>query len=169
MHQREVLAAGGAGFSDTMHVALGGVTVLLMFLTIGVGATAFGKPFRLYSIATVVVLLTFGALTFVEAPRLQANLPTPWIGLWERINFSRNQKRDLFGRVAVHNAGRAEVLVRVLDRGPEDRLDASEPEASGVVARRRCEGRIERASPRWSSTEFQIDRMTGRRAFRDRA
>jgi hypothetical protein len=29
-----------------------------------------------------VVLLTFGALTFIEAPRLQANLPTPWIGLW---------------------------------------------------------------------------------------
>jgi hypothetical protein len=27
-------------------------------------------------------------LTFVEAPRLQANLPTPWIGLWERVNIS---------------------------------------------------------------------------------
>jgi hypothetical protein len=35
-----------------------------------------------------VVLLTFGALTFIEAPRLQANLPTPWIGLFERINIS---------------------------------------------------------------------------------
>jgi hypothetical protein len=88
MHQREVLAAGGGTFSDTMHVALGGVTVLLMFVTIGVGATAFGKRFRLYSIGTVVVLLTFGALTFIEAPRLQANLPTPWIGSWERINIS---------------------------------------------------------------------------------
>jgi len=88
MHQREVLAAGGGTLSDTMHVALGGVTVLLMFLAIGVGATAFGKRFRLYSIGTVVVLLTFGALTFLEAPRLQMNLPTPWIGLWERINIS---------------------------------------------------------------------------------
>jgi hypothetical protein len=88
MHQREVLAAGGGTFSDTMHVVLGGVTVLLMFVAIGVAATAFGKPFRLYSIATVVVLLTFGGLTFVEAPRLQANLPTPWIGLWERISIS---------------------------------------------------------------------------------
>jgi uncharacterized protein YndB with AHSA1/START domain len=88
MHQREVLAAGGGTLSDTMHVALGGVTVFLMFLAIGFGATACGKPFRLYSIATVVVLLTFGALTFIEAPRLQTNLPTPWIGLWERINIS---------------------------------------------------------------------------------
>jgi hypothetical protein len=34
------------------------------------------------------VLLAFGGLTFLEAPRLQANLPTPWIGLWERINIT---------------------------------------------------------------------------------
>ena len=88
MHQREVLAAGGGTLSDTVHVVLGGVTVFLMFLAIGFGAAAFGKPFRHYSIATIVVLLTFGALTFIEAPRLQANLPTPWIGLWERINIS---------------------------------------------------------------------------------
>jgi hypothetical protein len=88
MHQREVLAAGGGTLSDTMHVALGGVTVFLMFLAIGFGAAAFGKRFRLYSIATIVVLLVFGGLTFLEAPRLQANLPTPWIGLWERINIS---------------------------------------------------------------------------------
>jgi hypothetical protein len=88
MHRREVLAAGGGTLSDTMHVVLGGVTVFLMFLAIGFGAAAFGKRFRLYSIATIVVLLAFGGLTFLEAPRLQANLPTPWIGLWERINIS---------------------------------------------------------------------------------
>jgi hypothetical protein len=88
MHQREVLAAGGGTLSDTMHVVLGGLTVFLMFLAIGFGAAAFGKRFRLYSIASIVVLLAFGVLTFLEAPRLQANLPTPWIGLWERINIS---------------------------------------------------------------------------------
>ena len=88
MHRREVLAAGGGTFSDTLHVLLGAVSVLLMFLAIGFGATAFGRHFRLYSIVSVVILLAFGALTFMEAPRLQANLPTPWIGLWERINIS---------------------------------------------------------------------------------
>ncbi len=88
MHQREALAAGGATLSDTIHVALGGVTVFLMFLTIGFGATAFGTRFRWYSIVTVVVLLAFGGLTFLEAPRLQMNLPTPWMGLFERINIS---------------------------------------------------------------------------------
>ena len=88
MHQREVLAAGGGTPGDTLHQVLAAVTVFLMFLAIGFGATAFGKRFRLYSIVTIVVLLGFGGLTFLEAPRLQMNLPTPWIGLWERINIS---------------------------------------------------------------------------------
>jgi hypothetical protein len=88
MHQRDVLAVGGGTPSDTLHQVLGAVTVFLMFLAIGFGATAFGKRFRLYSIVTVAVLLVFGGLTFLEAPRLQMNLPTPWIGLWERINIS---------------------------------------------------------------------------------
>jgi hypothetical protein len=88
MHQREVLAAGGGTLSDSLHIVLAAVTVLLMFVTIAVGATAFGRRFRVYSMATIVVLLAFGMLTFAEAPRLQANLSTPWIGLWERINIS---------------------------------------------------------------------------------
>jgi hypothetical protein len=86
MHQREVLAAGGGTLNDTMHVVLASATVLLMFVAMGVSARAFGKRFRLYSIASIVVLVAFGAMTFRDAPRVQANLPTPWIGLWERIN-----------------------------------------------------------------------------------
>ena len=88
MHQREVLAAGGGTLSDTMHIVLASATVLLMFVAMGLQPAAFGKRFRLYSIASIVVLLAFGALTFWDAPRVQANLPTPWIGLWERINIS---------------------------------------------------------------------------------
>jgi hypothetical protein len=86
MHQRAVLAAGGGTLSDTMHLTLGAVTVLLMFLAIGFGAAAFGKRFRAYSIVTVVILLAFGALTGLDAPRVGANLPTPLTGVWERIN-----------------------------------------------------------------------------------
>lgn len=86
MHQREVLAAGGGTWSDTLHVILGVMTVLFMLVAIGFGAAAFGKPFRLYSIVTILILFVFGALTGLDSPRLQANLPTPWIGLWERIN-----------------------------------------------------------------------------------
>jgi hypothetical protein len=78
----------GAEFSltDTMHIVLGIVTVLLMLLAIGFGAAAFGKRFRLYSIATMVIFVAFGALTGLDGPRIAANLPTPWIGVWERIN-----------------------------------------------------------------------------------
>jgi hypothetical protein len=86
MHLREVLASGGGTASDTMHLALGAVTVLLMLLAIGFGAAALGNRFRLYSIASLVILMLFGLLTFMDAPRLSANLPTPWIGVWERIN-----------------------------------------------------------------------------------
>jgi hypothetical protein len=86
MHLREVLAAGGGTLTDTMHIVWTMVTVLLMLLAMGFGAAAFGKRFRLYCIATMVILVAFGALTSLDAPRIQANLPTPWLGVWERIN-----------------------------------------------------------------------------------
>src|SRR5688572_25808346 len=86
MHQREVLAAGGGTLTDTMHIVWAIVTVLLMVLAIGFGAAALGKRFRFYSIATLVILLAFGVLTGLDGPNVSANLPTPWIGVWERIN-----------------------------------------------------------------------------------
>ena len=57
-----------------------------MLLAMAFGAAAFGSRFRLYSIASLVILMVFGALTFLDAPGIAANLPTPWIGVWERIN-----------------------------------------------------------------------------------
>ena len=86
MHLREVLAAGGGTLTDTMHIVWTMVTVLLMLLAMGFGAAAFGTRFRLYSIATMVILVAFGAVTSLDAPRIQANLATPWLGVWERIN-----------------------------------------------------------------------------------
>ena len=86
MHLRETLAAGGATFSDTVHIALGAVTEILYLLALLFAARAFGKSFRVYSIITFIVLLFFGALTFIEAPGVGANEPTPMIGVWERIN-----------------------------------------------------------------------------------
>jgi hypothetical protein len=88
MHQREILAAGGGTFSDTWHIVMSVITVLLMFLSIGFGAAAFGKRFRVYSIVTILVFIVFGVLTFSEAPNVDKNLPTPYIGLWERINIA---------------------------------------------------------------------------------
>ncbi len=86
MHMRETLAAGGGTFSDTLHLILSAVTVALMLAAMSVGALAFGRGFRVYSFVSLAVLGVFGVLTFVEAPGVGANLPTPWIGVWERIN-----------------------------------------------------------------------------------
>ena len=86
MHLRETLAAGGATWSDTMHIALGVATEVLYVAALVFAAAALGKPFRLYSVITLVALLLFGTLTFLDAPGIAANQPTPWIGVWERIN-----------------------------------------------------------------------------------
>jgi hypothetical protein len=86
MHQRAVLAAGGATLTDTLHLVWAAVTILFMMLEIGFGAAALGKRFRVYSVATAMTLLAFGTLTALDASRVQANLPTPWAGVWERVN-----------------------------------------------------------------------------------
>src|SRR5579885_300250 len=80
----------GAEFTltDTMHIVWAVVTVLLMMLAIGFGAVAFGKWFCLYSIATMVILVVFGVLTGMDGLRIAANLPTPWVGVWERISIA---------------------------------------------------------------------------------
>ncbi|MEQ1912610.1 MAG: DUF998 domain-containing protein [Vicinamibacterales bacterium] len=86
MHLREVLAAGGATLTDTLHITWAMVTVVLMLLAIGFGAAALGPRFRRYSVVTIAMLATCGVLTTMSAPRVSANLPTPLIGVWERVN-----------------------------------------------------------------------------------
>lgn len=86
MHLRETLAAGGGTFSDTMHLALGAVTQILYLFALAFAALALGGDFRRYSIITFVVLIIFGVLTFLSAPGVGKNEPTPLIGIWERIN-----------------------------------------------------------------------------------
>jgi hypothetical protein len=85
MHQREVLAANGGTSSDTVHLILGAADTLLFVLSIALGATVFGKRFRFYSIATIVVVLAFGAFTGMDASKVADNDPTPWVGITERI------------------------------------------------------------------------------------
>ena len=86
MHQREVIAAGGGTITDILHLAWAFVHLALMLVMIGFGAAALGKGFRIFSAAIVLVFIVFGILTTKESPGLQANLPTPYIGIWERIN-----------------------------------------------------------------------------------
>ena len=85
MHLRHELAAGGGTGSDTMHIVFSMISVILMMLAIGFCASAFGKRFRIYSISTLVLLIVPGIITAIAAPKLEANLPTPLLGIWERF------------------------------------------------------------------------------------
>jgi hypothetical protein len=86
MHRREALARGEGSRTDSMHIVITSVNSVLILLAIGSGSTAFGMRFRAYSIATISVLVATGALTATQASRLEANLPTPWAGVTERIS-----------------------------------------------------------------------------------
>lgn len=72
--------------ADTMHLIEGAIAVLLLVLVIGVAATAFGQRYRLYSIATLLVLFAFGAWAGMDGARIAEDLPTPWIGIKERVS-----------------------------------------------------------------------------------
>jgi hypothetical protein len=88
MHQREVLAAGGGTLTDTLHLVWAAITGVFFMLIVGFGAVALGKRFRAYSIATMVIGLACGAVTSAYASRVQADLPTPGVGVWERISIA---------------------------------------------------------------------------------
>ena len=88
MHQRAVLAAGGGTLTETLHIVWTIVTSLFFIGALGFGAAGFGKRFRLYSLATLAIVFACGAWTGTYAPALQADMPTPGAGVWERINTS---------------------------------------------------------------------------------
>ena len=88
MHQRAVLAAGGGTLTDTLHLAWAAVTGVFFMLMVGFGAAALGKRFRVYSVATIAIVLACGAVTGTYASRIQADLPTPWVGVWERVSIA---------------------------------------------------------------------------------
>lgn len=86
MHQREVLAASGPTLSDTLHIAWAIMTGIFFLFETVFAAAAFGRRFRAYCIATIVVVMACGAITGTYTSQMQADLPTPWLGVWERVS-----------------------------------------------------------------------------------
>ncbi|MGZ5285999.1 MAG: DUF998 domain-containing protein [Flavisolibacter sp.] len=86
MHLRETLWVGGGTISDTLHIVLGVTTQIIYLLALVFAATSLGKRFGIYSLISFILVLILGALTFMEAPGIANNEPTPMIGVWERIN-----------------------------------------------------------------------------------
>ena len=72
--------------TDTMHIAFAVSAVVLMIGFIGFGAAALGRNFRIYSVVTLVLIMSAGAVVGTQIPAIAANQPTPWMGLVERIS-----------------------------------------------------------------------------------
>ena len=76
----------GSIATDLPHILLTGALVLVTLLAIGAGAFAFGRRFRVYSVATFLTMIVLGVLSAPNGARLAAGLPTPGFGIVERIN-----------------------------------------------------------------------------------
>jgi len=85
MHQREVLAADGGDWRDTLHLVTGGISSIIFFTMIGIGAFIFGWRFRLYSFMTIGLMLVFGMLMNMDVSDVADDKATPWLGIYERI------------------------------------------------------------------------------------
>lgn len=70
----------------SLHGPMTAVMSLFILLSMGFGAFLAGRRFRAYSFTTIVIVILFGVLTGLQAPRLEAGQSTPWMGLSERIN-----------------------------------------------------------------------------------
>jgi hypothetical protein len=82
MHQR----GEESSLTDTMHAVGTATEVVLILIAMGFGAAAFGKRFRLYSIATIAVLVVFGVWAASSGADVAADQATPWMGVVERVN-----------------------------------------------------------------------------------
>ena len=80
------LRGSGTVSNDLPHIVLTGVLVLFILSAICVGASLYGRKWRRYSYATLLIILVSGALTGLAAGRLAAGQPTPWLGVAERVN-----------------------------------------------------------------------------------
>jgi hypothetical protein len=74
-------------FGNMMHgILAGGLTVILILLTILFGAGADGRRFRLFSYALLVIMIVMGALPLLGGFGLPTDEIPEWFGAGERIN-----------------------------------------------------------------------------------
>jgi Protein of unknown function (DUF998) len=73
------------GFNDTMHGALSAGWGVIIAIAVALSAVAYRGWFRLYAIATDVVLIAFAAASGMAIQGIEQN-DTPWAGGFERVN-----------------------------------------------------------------------------------
>jgi len=73
------------GLTGALHLVEGAVAMLLLLAAMGFAAVAMGRRFAVYTIVTILLMLSFGGWSAMDIPRVEAGLPTPWVGVKERI------------------------------------------------------------------------------------
>jgi hypothetical protein len=83
---RETLEAGEGTLRNALHPPVTLASILFLLLAVAFGATLLGRRFRYYSCGTIVTLIVFGVLSVQQGGEIEANQPTPWAELEQRIN-----------------------------------------------------------------------------------
>lgn len=78
MDRREVLASGEDQLRSTLHLPMTAAMAFCLFVSMGFAPGLLGKP--------LFTMLVFGLWVSTQAGQLQANEPTPWMGLKERVS-----------------------------------------------------------------------------------
>lgn len=73
------------GVSGALHLVEGAIAMALVLSAMLSAAMAFRVPFRVYTFATIFLVLAFGVWSGIDAPKVEAGLDTPWLGVKERI------------------------------------------------------------------------------------
>lgn len=87
MTSREEMVKATTTAHDVGHLLLGALAILFIIAEMGFSAAAFGKRFRLFSVAMAVTVLVFGAVTGMLSSGMTAGHPTPWMGVVERVSY----------------------------------------------------------------------------------
>jgi hypothetical protein len=82
MHERGTEFTG----TDTGHIVMAAVIVSIYVSFMGFGAFALGGRFRTCSLAASLGVALAAGATFLYISRVVAGLPTPWLGLVERVS-----------------------------------------------------------------------------------
>lgn len=73
------------GLSGALHLIEGAAAMALLLAAMGFAAVALRRRFAIYTVATVAIMLLFGGWSALDIPQVEAGLPTPWVGVKERI------------------------------------------------------------------------------------
>lgn len=73
------------GLTGALHLIEGGAAMFLLLGAMGLAAASLGRSFAVYTLATVAVMVLFGGWSAMDIPAVEAGLPTPWVGVKERI------------------------------------------------------------------------------------